>query len=336
MECLPSLTIHAVWRSDKPYTEPIAIPVIVNKEEDVSHLLGQLGDYSSQPVTSDGSLLLSVITHSPADSGFDEDEEGEGIGCSCPIDSTSGPQCTSSSEDCECVSNFGNFYDSSNDSASSQVTSVLQLAAVPPDFPLRECSPLCSCSPARCSLRVSQLGVRVSLSIRKSETIGGAGLFAEQRIVKGTFVCLYSGEMIDAEEARRRRAEGMKDNYILSVRERSRRVHEGNFSTEVLTIIDARKTGNVGRFANHACPPAHNLILVPVRPVGSVHPLIGMFVRRDVESGEELRWDYGDGLEGSRSASDGEREHWRRTACLCGSERCRGWLPFGGDANAIC
>lgn len=51
-----------------------------------------------------------------------------------------------------------------------------------------------------------------------------------------------------------------------------------------------------------------------------VHDL-ALFATRDIPKGEELTFDYVDGID-MRDASKTEGH----TKCLCGSENCRGWL----------
>jgi hypothetical protein len=111
----------------------------------------------------------------------------------------------------------------------------------------------------------------------------GLGLFAREDIQRLTFVCEYAGEVVGTSEAEQRLkdAEGGM-NYLIVLKEHCS-------SGVVLTCVDPRRFGNVGRFANHSCDP--NLLMVPVR-VDTPVPRLALFARRDVSAGEELTFDY--------------------------------------------
>ena len=84
--------------------------------------------------------------------------------------------------------------------------------------------------------------------------------------------------------------------------------------------IDATRTGNVARFFNHSCAGGI-LELVLVRCAGSVLPHVGMYARRDIASGEELTFQYGE----VNDAGEGKRAGGR--PCFCGAANCPGFLP---------
>jgi SET domain-containing protein len=54
--------------------------------------------------------------------------------------------------------------------------------------------------------------------------------------------------------------------------------------------------------------------------------------KRDVKDGEELTFDYGDasGQAGDYSLGDDsvDERDGERVKCLCGAEKCRGYMPF--------
>nr|KIR83529.1 SET domain-containing protein [Cryptococcus tetragattii IND107] len=100
--------------------------------------------------------------------------------------------CTAKCGDlCDCVAQFGNFYSSSK-------PQILNLDALPYNWPLVECSPLCLCG-SSCSNRVAQQGVRTPLTIRPIPP-KGYGLFytpsIPQSLPRGIFISLYAGEYI--------------------------------------------------------------------------------------------------------------------------------------------
>lgn len=114
------------------------------------------------------------------------------------------------------------------------------------------------------------------------------------------------------------------------------------FISTIASPFSAQELGadlTMSRNADHACPPLTNLVVLPIRPTGSFVPLAALFAVRDVRSNEELTFDYGDaGGEGwffrrdeGRQEGDkrrGDDEQMEGTKCLCGSERCRGFMPF--------
>lgn len=183
-----------------------------------------------------------------------------------------------------------------------------------------ECNVNCKCSDT-CQNRLVQHGVCIPLQIFNSEE-KGLGLRAVEDIQRGEFVCEYAGEVICQDEAQAR-TNAYRDtsemNYIISVSEYF--AHSGEV---VMTFVDPRRRGNVGRFINHACAP--NLKMVPVRVDSSV-PHLALFACRDISAGQELTFHYG--------GSPTEDTNWNssRKSCRCGSTSCSGFLPF--DASYI-
>lgn len=76
-------------------------------------------------------------------------------------------------------------------------------------------------------------------------------------------------------------------------------------------IIDATGQGNISRFINHSCDPNAETQKWTVN--GDLR--VGFFVRRHVQSGEELTFDY----QFQRYGKEAQR-------CYCESENCRGWI----------
>ncbi|KZS98529.1 SET domain-containing protein [Sistotremastrum niveocremeum HHB9708] len=69
-------------------------------------------------------------------------------------------------------------------------------------FPVFECNANCLCS-SECQNRVVQKGRQCSISLRKTKNKGW-GVFAEKRILRGTFIGIYAGELLVQREAHRR------------------------------------------------------------------------------------------------------------------------------------
>ncbi|XP_052389867.1 histone-lysine N-methyltransferase EHMT2-like [Carassius gibelio] len=78
--------------------------------------------------------------------------------------------------------------------------------------------------------------------------------------------------------------------------------------------IDARYYGNISHFIHHLCDP--NIIPVPVFMLHQDlrFPRIAFFSSRDIFTGQELGFDYGDRFWDIKSKS---------FTCQCGSEKCK-------------
>lgn len=145
----------------------------------------------------------------------------------------------------------------------------------------------------------------------------GLGVLTNQKILRGSFVCEYAGEIIGIDEARQRFAQQKKcdSNYILIMRE-----HTDRLKQPLITIIDPTVIGNLGRYINHSCSP--NLEVVPIR-VNSPMPLAALFACRDIDIGEELSYSYGQvQLDKTNNSNLGLLKK-----CLCGAVNCSGVLP---------
>lgn len=178
--------------------------------------------------------------------------------------------------------------------------------------PIFECHARCRCAP-NCGNRLVQNGPLNCLIVREVAD-KGLGLFTNKLIKKSQFICEYAGEVIGLQEAQCRieaNKQGNVMNYVLVVSE-----HAGD--RVVVTCIDPKYFGNIGRYANHSCDP--NAILIPVRVEGIV-PRLCLFASRDIENGEEVTFDYAGGAMANsvHCLSD--------TPCLCGSNNCYRYLP---------
>jgi len=178
--------------------------------------------------------------------------------------------------------------------------------------PVFECNPHCKCGP-NCGNRLVQNGP-LNCLIVKEVTGKGLGLFTTKSIKKGQFICEYAGEIIGLQEARRRIEANKRHNtmnYVLVVRE-----HIGD--RIIVTCIDPKYFGNIGRYANHSCDPTSSL--VPVR-VESIVPRLGLFASRNIENDEEVTFDYAGGVMANSV------HYLSDTPCLCGSNNCFHYLP---------
>ena len=86
----------------------------------------------------------------------------------------------------------------------------------------------------------------------------------------------------------------------------------------LIPIIDASKTGNLGRFFNHACSPNIGIQNVFTNHHDIRYPHTSFFTLRNIKAGEELCWHYG-------------YENKMTQECHCGTNACNGyyrWLHF--------
>ncbi|KAJ8679977.1 hypothetical protein QAD02_015764 [Eretmocerus hayati] len=129
----------------------------------------------------------------------------------------------------------------------------------------------------------------------------GWGLRALEFIKEGQFVIEYVGEVIDEAEYRLRlkhKKEIKNDNFYFLTIDPGR-------------MIDAEPKGNLSRFMNHSCQPNCKTEKWTVN--GDTR--IGLFALRDIESGEELTFNY-------NLACDGET----KKPCLCKASNCSGFI----------
>ncbi|XP_055585809.1 probable histone-lysine N-methyltransferase set-23 isoform X1 [Uranotaenia lowii] len=180
-----------------------------------------------------------------------------------------------------------------------------------------ECSENCLC-PATCWNRLVQFGPRKKLKIKTSLIVANQlGLFTEEFIPQGGFICEYAGELITKNEALRRNQlnDSMSQkNYVLCLNEMSL-----DGATSIQTFYDPERRGNIGRYLNHSCDPNCQTVSVHI---GCPLPRVGIFARRNIQPGEELFFDYGGGnfaIEPSIQTNP--------KPCLCGTSICRGNLP---------
>jgi [histone H3]-lysine9 N-dimethyltransferase len=197
-----------------------------------------------------------------------------------------------------------------------------------------ECNSTCQCS-VNCRNRVSQKGAKLHFEVFKTENRGW-GLRSWDPIRAGTFICEYTGEVIDELRVNLNHEE---DNYMFKAACPGEKTLKWNFGTELIgepgmgtgsgevfkplpITISAKNMGNVSRFMNHSCNP--NVFWQPVLfdHGDEEHPHIMFFAMKHIAPLTELTFDYGnigtDGY-GGVGASRAKR-------CLCSSANCRGFF----------
>lgn len=134
-----------------------------------------------------------------------------------------------------------------------------------------ECNEQCTC-PISCQNRVVQFGPRKHLQIKDFSHLGKQhGLITLKKIPQGAFICEYAGEIITAQEAKKRykhNDENQLMNYIMCLREFSM---ESSDNMELQTFVDPSRLGNIGRYLNHSCEP--NCEIYSIRLDGPVPKL---------------------------------------------------------------
>ncbi|KAE9607422.1 hypothetical protein Lal_00026552 [Lupinus albus] len=192
-----------------------------------------------------------------------------------------------------------------------------------------ECGPSCKCT--SCYNRVSQLGIKLQLEIFKTKTRGW-GVRSINFISSGTFICEYTGELLEEKDAEQRTGtdEYLFDignnynnytsldgplNVIQDTQSTSCKVVEGNSFT-----IDAAEYGNLGRFINHSCSP--NLYAQNVLHDHDDEriPHIMLFAADNIPPFQELTYDYNYKID-QVFDSNGKI---KRKNCYCGSVECTG------------
>ena len=182
-----------------------------------------------------------------------------------------------------------------------------------------ECNSNCLCK--ICSNRIIQKGISHSLIIKYINKSKGFGLFANNNISKGDFICEYIGEIISKEEAEKKIYMNhilKKPNYILQIRE----CYSNNFSLN--TFIDSEKYGNCARFINHSCQP--NLTYEFVR-IEHFIPHCAFYANKDIKKGEELTFCYSSYINNNNNTLHKENKSFSYKKCECGSSLCCGFIP---------
>ncbi|KAI1275277.1 SET domain-containing protein [Xylaria sp. FL0933] len=194
--------------------------------------------------------------------------------------------------------------------------------------PIYECHESCVCS-LDCSNRVVEKGRKLPLQIFRTENRGW-GVRSTVDIKKGQFVDKYMGEIITAAEATRRRAQShiaqRKDVYLFALDKFS---NPDSFDERLKgppLEVDGEFVSGPTRFINHSCEPNLRIFArVGDHADKHLHDL-AFFAARDIPRGEELTFDYVDGVDDSdMDALDPEKQK-DMARCLCGSKNCRGYL----------
>ena len=144
----------------------------------------------------------------------------------------------------------------------------------------KECDPItcknCSKLNSKCRNRQLLLNCQAKIIVGISK-IAGWGLFANEPIKKDQLIGEYKGELINEDITNKR------DKF---------KIYEN--STYMFTLddeytIDSRKIGNILRYANHSKKNANSY---PRVVFCGGHHRIGLFAKRHINKGEEIKFDY--------------------------------------------
>jgi SET domain-containing protein len=141
----------------------------------------------------------------------------------------------------------------------------------------------------------------------RNSGIHGRGVFATEKIRKGTVIVEYKGQRASWDEAMDRPDSDPGDT-----------AHTFLFQLDDGRVIDARVRGNAARWINHSCDPN-------CRTFEDEHGRVFIEAKRKIRPGEELAYDYRLQIEGRLSKR--ERAQY---ACHCGADKCRGTLLDNG------
>lgn len=114
----------------------------------------------------------------------------------------------------------------------------------------------------------------------------GFGVFTTQQFTKGSFLLEYVGERITPKEADEREK-----------RKKNGHCYVYYFKWNGMRCIDASESyQRLGRYVNDAAVDDNKNNAVMKLKVLNNYPRLCLFARRDIEKGEEIRYDYGDSI----------------------------------------
>jgi uncharacterized protein len=149
----------------------------------------------------------------------------------------------------------------------------------------------------------AKLAAKAALLIKvRRSRVHGQGVFALQRIRKGTRIIEYVGDRISHARANRRYDDHDENDN-----------HTFLFAVDRNVVIDATVDGNDSRFINHSCDPNCESNIENRR--------VFVDAIRTIEVGEELNYDYQIGRE-----RDDPPNVDVIYACRCGAKDCRGTM----------
>lgn len=157
-----------------------------------------------------------------------------------------------------------------------------------------------------------------------------AGVRSLVDIKKGQFVDKYIGEIITPQEAQRRRNASSiaqrKDVYLFALDKFTDQESPDMRLRGPPLEIDGEFMSGPTRFINHSCDPNLRIFArVGDHADKHIHD-IAMFALRDIPRGEQLTFDYVDGVAEQDDDAKDKSKQGDMVKCLCGSKNCRKFL----------
>lgn len=231
---------------------------------------------------------------------------GAPLGCDCA-------GACNASQECSCAAMNGNVFPYLNGGVLVRERALVY-----------ECGNNCRC-PSSCRNRLTQRGTKFRLEVFKTEDRGW-GLRSWDTIPAGSFICEYTGKLIDNTELPQSR-DYLLDTSRLSLNTplwgdvskllNSQVARVKDFAPRPDIIIDSGQTGNASRFINHSCSPNVFAQCVLWDHDGAKHPHIMLFAMDNITPFDELTLDYG-------TQNPSLNSRWVAKHCLCKSEECKG------------
>ncbi|KAJ7043582.1 hypothetical protein C8F04DRAFT_943351, partial [Mycena alexandri] len=257
--------------------------------------------------------------------GIDPPDTSKLVGCDCK------GKCDPNSKTCSCLLRFQPYVQYCENQkpgfAYDDDTGLLRV----PGVPIFECNSLCACDDEKCRNRVVQQGRKCHVALKKTEKKGW-GVFATKKILKGTFIGVYSGEfMLDSVcEMRGLVYDQSGRTYLLNID--FFHIEQLLGADHVEYTVDAYHVGNFTRFLNNSCDPNCKLNPCYIDEVDVGKPLLAFFAKRDIPSGEELCFSYYGYDDDDAKVKDKAEEGAKSISneCYCGAKRCKGtniWTP---------
>lgn len=206
-----------------------------------------------------------------------------------------------------------------------------------------ECNPSCNCNKSYCKNMVIQKGCQLKLVLYKTKSRGW-GVRTLEPLRKGTFVGIYSGELITGMDSLKRKDDTYLFNLstsdigsnVVNKNKQEEEEEDDNNDLEIVTtennettsnlnskpkdngqfVCDAKRFGNITRFINHSCEPN----VIGIRSFTQHHdqrfPYIAFFTNQDIQADNELTLNYGDNYWLIKCRRD-------KIFCLCKRSSCR-------------
>lgn len=178
-----------------------------------------------------------------------------------------------------------------------------------------ECNAACKCNVKLCPNMIIQKGCQARLVLFKTRSRGW-GVRTVDNLRQGSFIGVYSGELITASESLQRK----DDTYLFNLSTADIFYVDQNNSEQSSQheqyVCDAKMFGNFTRFINHSCNPN----VIGIRSFTDHHdprfPYIAFFANQDIKAGSELTLNYGDNYWIVKCKRD-------KIYCLCKKSACK-------------